>query len=451
MSSVVALEARRDIRLLELDPGRRWESTLPPSPPADETRRGLDRRLEEIAPLRERAFEAIDRMHDEIVACLQDLVRIPSVNPGDFPGPDEPYERDLAEHVMAQFRSLGMSVQSIEPAPRRTSVLGRLPGTRSDRSLLFYGHLDTVPTGDPAEWTYPPFSATVADGKVWGRGTKDCKLGLAAALMAVRALERADLRLAGDVQIVAPADEETGGHWGIAQMVDGGMIHADWAIYGEGRPEVVTIGHRGMMNVRVTTRGKTAHTARKELGENAFLKMCKLAPRLDAIEFKAWREHPVVPGGPVASANIVRGGFKENVVPDRCTVTFDVRFPPGTDHRALVEEMRAVIGRVQADHPDLGEVELEVVSLARPSFTDPNHPLVIGMQRFASEVQGRPVGAVGMVATSDSRWILLDAGIPIVNFSMGNETGHCPNEWAGVEDLIVNTKIYALAALALLA
>ncbi|HYU21070.1 MAG TPA: ArgE/DapE family deacylase [Chloroflexota bacterium] len=440
----------QNIRLMELQPGRSWDRPRSPIPPLEQTEREIEQRLAAVAPQRERVFAAIDAMRDRIVACLQGLVRIPSVNPGDFPTPDDRFEKDLADHVSGEMLALGMEVRQIEPAPRRTSVLGRRRGTAGDRSLLFYAHLDTVPFGDPAEWTYPPLSATLADGKVWGRGAKDCKLGLAAALTALRAFEDAEIRLAGDLQIVAPADEEMGGQWGIAQMIAQDMIKADWAIYGEGMPDFITIGHRGMMNLKITTHGVTAHTARKHLGQNAILKMCRLAPRIDAIEFTRWQPHPVVPAGPVASANVVRGGFKENVVPDRCSLTVDVRFPPGCHHQPLVDEVRAAIEQAQREFPYLGEVDLELVNIARPSFVDPDEPLVRYMQRVASEVQGRQVEARGMLATSDSRWILLDAGIPVVNFSMGNVSGHRPNEWAGVEDLIANTKIYALIALALL-
>lgn len=438
------------IRLMELQPGRRWERPAPPIPPVDQTRAEIERRLAAIAPQRQQVFAAIAAMRDQIVACLQRLVQIPSVNPGNNATPEDRYEKDLADYVAQELRGLGMEVRQIEPAPRRASVLGRLPGRASERSLLFYAHLDTVPVGDMAEWTYPPFSATLADGRIWGRGAKDCKLGMAAALMAARALREAGVRLQGDLQIVAPADEEMGGQWGIAQMVDAGMIKADWAVYGEGVPEEVTIGHRGMMNLQITTRGRTTHTARKNLGENAILKMCKLAPRIDALEFTGWQEHPVVPGGPVASANLIRGGIKENVVPDRCTLTVDLRFPPGVPYEEMVNQVRAAIALAQQEFPDLGQVDLELTNLARPSFINPDEPLVLYMRRAASEVQGREVGARGMVATSDSRWILLDADIPIVNFSMGNDSGHRPNEWAGVEDLVQNTKIYALLALMLL-
>ena len=78
---------------------------------------------------------------------------------------------------------------------------------------------------------------------------------------------------------------------------------------------------------------------------------------------------------------------------------------------------------------DQGQVDVDIANVGRPSFIDPDHPLVHYLVKAANEVEDRPVQARGILATSDSRWLLLDATIPVVNFSMGNDSGHRPNEW----------------------
>jgi succinyl-diaminopimelate desuccinylase len=428
-------------RLIETN--RRWERSVPPNPPVGETRAAVADRLAAVADARRQVFGIVDRRADEAVELLREMVRIPSVNPS------EGFEQEMAGYSARLMRELGMDVQEIETAPRRGNALGRLRSGEGP-SLLFYAHIDTVPVGDPAEWTYPPFSATLADGRIWGRGSKDCKLGLAAAVMAIRALQEAGMPCRGELQIAAVADEEMGGHLGIARLVDRGLIKADYAIYGEGMPDRVTIGHKGWAQVKLTARGKTSHTANKQAGQNAILSMCRLVPHVEALAFPGWEPHPVVPSPPVASVNVIQGGFKVNVVPDRCAITVDVRYPPGMTHETILGRLREIVADARAQDLGIGEVDVELVNLARPSFMQPDEPLVQYMSRAISEVTGQEPLAQGMQATSDSRWILLDAGVPVVNFSMGNDSGHRPNEWCGVQDLIDNVKIYALMCLLLL-
>jgi succinyl-diaminopimelate desuccinylase len=428
-------------RLIELD--REWTRQVPPIPPAAETEAAIAARLAEVDEARRAVFAVIDQQREQTIELLREMVRIPSVNPSDG------FEHEMAAYSARAMRELGMAVEEVETAPRRGSALGKLRFADGP-SLLFYAHIDTVPVGDPSEWTYPPFAATIADGRIWGRGAKDCKLGLAAALQAIRALRDTGAPVRGEAQIAAVADEEMGGHLGIAQLIDRGMIHADYAIYGEGYPNRVTIGHKGWVNLKLTTRGRTSHTAAKTRGVNAILSMCRLAPIIEELSFPGWEPHPVVASPPVASVNVIQGGFKVNVVPDRCAITVDVRYPPGMTHETVLGRVQEVLAEARARDPAIGEVDVELTNLARPSFVQPDEPLVRWMSRAVQAVTGVDPRPEGMEATSDSRWILLDAGVPIVNFSMGNDSGHRPNEWCGVEDLIQNVKIYALMCLLLL-
>ncbi len=286
-------------------------------------------------------------------------MRIPSANPS--PEMTKP----LANFVAERMRDLGMEVRQRETAPNNVSNLARLAGTNPEAaranggigSLLYYAHLDTVPAGDERNWRFPPFSATVAeDGRMYGRGVKDCKLGMASALAAASALRDADIKLSGDLSIVTPCDEETGGHLGIASMIDAGWLDGiEACIYGEGMPQQLTIGAKGGVDFRVTVRGKSAHTSRKEMGVNAILQAAAVVQAIEAIRFDDYTEHPVVPGGPIASVNLIAGGFKLNVVPDSCALDVDLRFPPGyTADQALAHVQRALDElKAQPEHRDL--------------------------------------------------------------------------------------------------
>src|SRR5687768_16277263 len=141
---------------------------------------------------------------DYITTTLTDLVRTKSISPA-FADGEPSDERAIATRVGSMMRALGMDVTEYEPEPGRVSVVGRLRGTGGGRSLLLYGHIDTVGVTAMPE----PFSATVRDGKLYGRGAYDMKGGVAACLGAVKVLHDAGTRLRGDVLIAAVADEET--------------------------------------------------------------------------------------------------------------------------------------------------------------------------------------------------------------------------------------------------
>ncbi len=112
-----------------------------------------------------------------ITTTLTELVRTKSINPA-FADGEPSDEREIATRLGAMMRALGMETTEYEPAPGRVSVVGRLRGTGGGRSLMLYGHIDTVGVAAMPE----PFSATVRDGKLYGRGSYDMKGGVTACL-----------------------------------------------------------------------------------------------------------------------------------------------------------------------------------------------------------------------------------------------------------------------------
>jgi acetylornithine deacetylase/succinyl-diaminopimelate desuccinylase-like protein len=158
--------------------------------------------------------------HDDVVATLQDLIRIPSVNPPDPARPDE--ETRVARYLGERLRALGLRPEIVEPAPGRGSVHARLRGDGTGgEPFLLMSHLDVVPA-PPERWTHDPFAADIADGYVYGRGAVDMK-GMVALELGVISRLVAEARTAGrdpvsdpipglrrDVLFTCVADEEAG-------------------------------------------------------------------------------------------------------------------------------------------------------------------------------------------------------------------------------------------------
>lgn len=429
-----------NLNLLELD--RVWSTEpLPLSPELD-----IDALLKKTEDARAKVFETVDEMRDEAIEFLQSLIRINSVNPSPT------FEREIADYVAEKMRQLSMDVHQIEPEKDRVSNLGLYHGFEGHKTLLINSHLDTVPEGTLADWVAPPFEARIVGDRIIGRGAKDCKLGMASSLMALEAIQRSGVGLRGNYMITTTAGEETGGGLGLPQLIDTGLVKADYAIYAEGEPKQLVVGARGFCQIEISVKGTTTHSSNKHLGSNAIVKMAPVIKAIDSMTFTNWKPHPVVPGKPIASVNMISGGFKENVVPDSCTIVVDIRFLPGMTIDGVMADVERVMDSLQRQDPFMGGLEysVNVRSLGRPMITDANDPFVKVMQRAVLDVTGEEFPAFGMTASTDARWLVNDAKIPTILFSLAESRSHVPNEFVIIDQYIQNIKIYAETALLLL-
>src|SRR6266542_1409021 len=153
----------------------------------------------------------VDAARDEIVALLQTLVRVPTVNTG--PRPDTGGESRVCDILRTHLHAAGIPLDIHESAPGRGNLIARI-GRPDGRRLLLMSHTDVVPVEDESLWEHPPFSVTLDRGRVYGRGADDDKGDVVAYCMALVLLQRAGVQLRGSLIYLAGADEESGGQWG---------------------------------------------------------------------------------------------------------------------------------------------------------------------------------------------------------------------------------------------
>jgi acetylornithine deacetylase/succinyl-diaminopimelate desuccinylase-like protein len=391
----------------------------------------------------------IDRQAPQAIALLQDLVRIPSCNP---PGD----EREVADYCADYLRAAGMTVEQIEPAPRRVSNVARLNGRIGSPTLLFNSHLDTFPPGSEENWNYPPFAAEIHDDTIWGIGSKNMKAGVAAAMFVVHALRNAGIVLDGDLLISQAADEILLGPNGLKEIVDRGMVNADYAVYTESDPPLkIEISHRGLAYVEVTTRGLAKHTKLKGKVTpdgpvvNAIVKMTDVIRALESMEFTNWEPDEYIPGPPIISTNLIEGGVTRNMSADRCMITLDVRFLPCQTPEGIMADVERVLAGLRERDPLLS-VEARLAHVALPSVIPADSPIVVALKQAIKEVTGMDMPVGGVSSTSDARWLVLNAGIPTAKFEFqDSESG--PNEHMAIDDYMNTIRTYAVLALNLLA
>jgi len=372
--------------------------------------------------------------------CLAGLVRFPTVNP---PGD----EGTLAAHVAERLQALGFSVQVEDVLPGRPNVLARLHGRTGTPTVLFNTHLDVVPPG--AGWTRDPFAAEIVEGRLYGRGALDAKGSLAGFLLAAEALARCGIPLDGDLVVTAVMDEEVGSQ-GARRLAP--AVAADHAIVGEPTGLDVVIAHRGSLRPVIAVEGRAAHASQPHLGVNAVQMAARAITAFEAYAGTLGaRAHPLV-GSPTLAVTIVHGGHKENVIPDRCEFTIDRRLIPGETETEALAGIFRLLADVRAAHPDFrAGIARLVPTTGGPSETPPDAPIVGALARAARHVLGRDVALAGFPAACDMVHFRA-AGVPTAVLGPGDlARAHAADEWVEVREVADAARIYALAALSLLA
>jgi len=347
-------------------------------------------------------------------ALARDLIRFDTSNRG---GGDANGETEAAEYLGAQLEAMGLVPQYFDAAPRRTTVVTRVPGRRPELpALVVHGHTDVVPA-DPSMWTVDPFAGVVQDGMLWGRGAVDMKDMDAMIVASIERILGAGKQPERDLVVAFFSDEENGGVFGSHYMVDNhphlfaGATEAisevgGYSIHiGGTRSYLLQTGEKALVWIRLVATGRAAHGSRY-ITDNAVTRLAEavvaigrlewpirltttteallaeLARLMDADVTRVSPDELILSTGTAtgfllasirttSNPTVLKAGYKHNVIPERAEALVDIRPFPG--------EEAAVLDRVREILPDGIEIEIvhQDVGLEVPFAGD----LVERMQR----------------------------------------------------------------------
>jgi acetylornithine deacetylase/succinyl-diaminopimelate desuccinylase family protein len=367
------------------------------------------------------------------------LVRIPTENP---PGD----ERRALVWIEPRLRALGFKVtRAVSPHGRwnllAERAFGSAPPRGRSRVFLFNGHVDVVPHGDARAWRRPPFEARVHGGKLHGRGAADMKGGIAAFVEAVAAVSRAGVRSPHRVAIHLVSDEESLGVEGTGFLTDRRLVRADLAVVGEPTNLAPATAAKGTLRGFIHVRGKAAHAATPERGLNAIVLASHVIERLAALKFQA--EHPLL-GRPTLNVATIHGGLRHNMVPPLCTVEFDRRVVPGETAASARAGIARVLAEVRRAHPRL-QARIEWGLYGEPSEIPERAEVARLAIDAIRDLEGRRARPVGLLGTTDARYLIRKARIPTLILGPGDlAQAHSVDEFVRVEDLRRAAAIYAV-------
>ncbi|MBM4466903.1 MAG: YgeY family selenium metabolism-linked hydrolase [Chloroflexi bacterium] len=391
-------------------------------------------------------FNLSSQDRNDLVAFLQDLIRIPSLST---------QERALAERLAEEMRRVGFPRVRQDRIGNVIGCLGAGPGPR----LIYNGHMDTVSVSDPASWARDPYAAQIEKGVLYGLGACDMKGALAAMVYGVKALVDAGIQLAGELCVVGVVQEEPCEGLAMRVLVEEEGIRPDFVVLGEPTNLQIKRGHRGRIGMKVTVRGRSCHASSPSLGRNAIYDAARLmfgvellAPQL-AID-------PFLGQGSIAVTQIESSAASRNAIPDACTFYIDRRLTLGETEAKALAEIQGIITRERV------EAKVNVTEYRTISYTgyeckarefypawalDDDHPLVQATARAIRETLGyRP--KIGQWAFStDGAYTMGRANIPTVGFGPGEERfAHTVDDQIRLDDVAAAARVYARLAVELL-
>lgn len=411
-----------------------------------------------LSDLEKRALNAIDE--PGLLDFIGQLVAVPSLDGEETP----------AQELMArQMASLGLETDvweidfdSLRRHPSYSAEVERVSGLGvagwmgqgNLPTLVLNGHVDVVPTGEPTNWHYPPWQATLAGGNIYGRGALDMKGPLCCGLYAAKAIRDAGIQLKGKLLIQSVIGEEDGGCGTLATVLRGHT--GDAAIVLEPTELMVAPAHAGALNFRVTVPGRAAHGAVRQEGVSAieqfipiYLAIIDLEKRrndsLKDPRFSAYDlPYPICVG-------TIQGGNWASTVAE--SLTFEGRYGVAvgedlTEARAQLETAVAEAASkdewLRAHPPRLdwwgGQFE--------PAGIDVDHGLVQLVSKAHEDCNGNAPPVQGMTYGADMRLLVNEGNTPTILFGPGDvRKAHQPDEFVPVEELLAVVRTIVVSSI----
>jgi putative selenium metabolism hydrolase len=377
---------------------------------------------------------------DAIIRFMRDICAIPSMDSQIGP---------VGERIQQEMRKLGFDEVRFD---KMGNTLGRIGS--GPRTIVFDSHIDTVGIGDPSAWGWDPFVGKVEDGVLYARGACDEKNSTPGMVYGLAIAKELGLLDGWTAYYFGNMEEWCDGIAPNSFVEVDPQIKPDFVVIGEPTKMQVYRGHKGRVEIKVVSKGKSAHAASNHLGDNAVYKLLPLMAGLRDMEPQLG-DHEFLGHGKITLSDMQVKTPSINAVPDEAVIYIDRRLTFGENKEDAIEQVRALI---PLEHRE--SISVEEMFYDEPSYTgfvfpvdkyfpawalDESHRLVQAGQQ-ARALLGLPHAPTGKwdFSTNGTYWAG-KAGIPSIGFGPGDEvTAHTVNEHVVLDDVVKATEFYAL-------
>ena len=310
--------------------------------------------------------------------------------------------------------------------------------------ICFAGHTDVVPTGDENNWTYPPFTPTIADGYLWARGAADMKTGIAAFTVAAERFVANHPDHNGSIAFLITSDEEgpsINGTVKVIETLEARNEKITYCLVGEPSStdtlgDIIKNGRRGSLGATLTVTGKQGHVAYPHLASNPIHAAMSALAELTNAEWDQGNDY--FPATSLQISNINSGTGATNVIPETLEAIFNFRFSTETTEDELKAKTHAIFDKYFENSKASYDIHWK---LSGNPFLTPEGKLVSACQNAIKSVTGTETILSTSGGTSDGRFIA-PTGAQVVELGVRNATIHQVDEKVELDDLGRLAQIY---------
>jgi len=371
------------------------------------------------------------KTYSDIIKFIKQLVKTPSQS-----GIDS--EKRVADLVMRKLSDFGFYPKLIG-SKEHPSVFCKTIKNPKGKTVWLESCLDTVPAGDLSKWKYHPFKAGIKGSRMYGRGVADSKIAIATfCYLAKELYDSPDFK--GNIILGFDADEQSGNFIGIRDILKQ-RPKANVCILGYQGIDVISIGARGWLRLKITTKGKSAHTgSRSKKGNNAIHQMAEIITALKRLNLGNKKE-PFFDYGSSFNVSLIEGGVAINIVPDKCETKIDIRYLPSQTKKEILNKISNKLKKLRKKNPDI-HYDIEVLQSETAFLTNPKDKFVKLFQKTAQKELKKKIPLVSSGAGSVGN-VVSRFGIPIINcFGCRCDNVHAYNEWVDLNTLPKVFEIY---------
>ncbi len=388
--------------------------------------------------MKEKILIKADEYKEDLFKFLRDMIRIPSTSSN---------EEELIKRIKQEMEKLDYDEIKID---KMGNIFGRIGNGK--HVFAFDAHIDTVDVGNHDNWSHDPFEGYEDDEVIYGRGASDQEGGFASMVYAGKIIK--DLDIAGETTIwmVGTVQEEDCDGLCWQHIIEEKVIEPDFVVLTEPTSLNVYRGHRGRMEIKVTTTGISCHGSAPERGDNAIYKMAPIIQELSQLH-KQLRDDPFLGKGSLTVSEIFSSSPSRCAVADGCSISIDRRLTFGETKDTALKEIRDLPSVIEHN------AKVEMHTYSKPSYTglqqtvecyfptwviQEENPLCGMLVDAATEIMDKEPLLDKWTFSTNGVSIMGKHDVPCIGFGPGREDqAHAPNEITFKRELKIAAAVYA--------